>query len=84
MCEVSPSGDRITADSQEKIENLAQVRTTIPKDLLKVINDSLGLFKPPDSEPPEKEVKHHIQLTERSCPIKRSPYPLSAQKIEAL
>ena len=74
----------VTADSQEEIENLAQVRAAMPEDLLKVVDDSPRLFEPPDSEPPEREVKHHIKLTEGSCPIKRSPYPLSAQKIEAL
>ena len=56
----------------------------MPSDLLKVVDDSPRLFAPPDSEPPEREVKHHIQLAPGACPIKRSPYPLSVQKIEAL
>ena len=87
--DLAPSGDQVilcsvTADSQEEIESLAQVRAAMPSDLLKVVDNSPRLFAPPDSEPPEREVKHHIQLAPGACPIKRSPYPLSVQKIEAL
>ena len=49
-----------------------------------MVNRAEKLFDPPDSEPPERSVKHHIQLLPDTVPIKRRPYPLAAPKLKEM
>ena len=74
----------VTADTPAEEEDLRKAREAMPPDLLAVVDSAPLLFAPPDSEPPERETKHHIKLLRDAAPIKRSPYPLSPPKLAAM
>ena len=74
----------VTADTPEEAEELRKAREAMPADLLAVVDGAPRLFAPPDSEPPERETKHHIKLVRDAAPVKRSPYPLSPPKLAAM
>jgi len=74
----------VTADTPEEAQELADFRATLPADLLAVIDAAPQLFAPPDAEPPQRSVKHHIRLLPDAVPLKRGPYPLSGPKLVAM
>ena len=74
----------VTANSPEETEQLRQFRAHLPDALNQVIDAAGNLFQPPDCEPPERGIQHHIKLINDAVPIKRRPYPLSGQKLTAM
>ena len=65
----------VTAATEEEKEELQAFRSELLPALLAVIDEFALLFAPPDREPPQREVKHHIHLIDGAVPIKRRPYP---------
>ena len=74
----------VTANSPEEQEQLQQLKASFPADLLAVVERAGQLFNPPDTEPPQREVKHSIKLVPDAVPVKRSPYPMSPKKLTAM
>ena len=74
----------VTANSIEDSQILQEFRDGLDKDLLEVIDRTPQLFAPPDREPPEREVKHHIRVHPDAVPIKRRPYPLPPHKLKEM
>ena len=74
----------VTADTPEEQEERVKFLESLADDLRKVVESAPILFSAPDAEPPEREVKHTIRLTPDSAPIKRRPYPLPINKLEAM
>ena len=74
----------VTAASLEERVAVEQFRTTLSPDLQKIVHASSKLFDPPDREPPERSVKHRIELLPDTVPIKRRPYPLAALKLKEM
>ena len=74
----------VTANSMEDSQILQEFRDGLDKDLLEVIDRTPQLFAPPDREPPEREVKHHIRVHPDAVPIKRRPYPLPPHKLKEM
>ena len=74
----------VTANSPAEAEELATFRAALPRDLLEVLDSVPQLSAPPDSEPPERSVKHHIRLVPDAVLLKRGPYPLSGAKLASM
>ena len=74
----------VTTATEEEKEELQAFRSELSPVLLAVIDESALLFAPPDREPPQREVKHHIHLIDGAVPIKRRPYPLLLHKLEEM
>ena len=74
----------VTANSPEEQEQLVYLKASFPEDLLIVVDQAESLFQPPDTEPPQRLVKHEIKLVPDAVPVKRSPYPMSPKKLTAM
>ena len=74
----------VTASTLDEKLAVEQFRASLPVDLREVVDDAAELFNPPDNEPPERTVKHLIQLLPDTVPIKRRPYPLAEPKLKEM
>ena len=74
----------VTADSMEEEKALQVFYDSLDSELLKVVRSFDAVFAPPDREPPNRPVKHVIDLNKDALPIKRRPYPLPPHKLDAM
>ena len=74
----------VTADSLEEEKQLQDFLNTLDPELREVVNTFDTIFAPPSHEPPNRAVKHHIELIKDALPIKRRPYPLPEHKLKAM
>ena len=66
----------VTAATDDEALQLESFKEGLAPDLRAVVEKHAPVFEPPDREPPEREVKHHIRLVQDAVPLKRRPYPL--------
>ena len=81
---VSSNHQGVTASGSEEAEELNTFLDNAPPPLKTVVSKHLSLFKPPDRDPPDRPVKHFIQVTPDCVPAARQPYPLAEIKLQAL
>ena len=74
----------VTASGEDEEEQLKEFKASLPKDLLKIVDDHPNLFAPPDRIPPERSVKHYIHVSPSTIPTRSSPYNLSGSRLEAM
>ena len=68
----------------EEEKQLQDFLNTLDPELHEVVNTFDTIFAPPSHEPPNRVVKHHIELIKDALPIKRRPYPLPEYKLKAM
>ena len=81
---VSSNHQGVTASGSEEAEELNTFLDNAPPPLKTVVSKHLSLFKPPDRDPPDRPVKHFIQVPPDCVPAARQPYPLAEIKLQAL
>ena len=74
----------VTAGTPEEEERKAEILKTIDVDLVALIQTFPRLFEPPDSIPPERSIKHHIHLKPNAAPVRRAPYMVGREKLQAM
>ena len=66
----------VTASSFAEAEELNNFVQSLPSDFIKIVNEFLQMFQPPDRDPPSRSVKHYICVPPDVVPAARRAYPL--------
>ena len=74
----------VTASGQEEKEKLQEFLDSIAPDLRNVVEEFPQLFAPPDTDPPQRPVKHYIYVSPDTVPAARRAYPLGDVKKDAM
>ena len=74
----------MTASGKEEQELFRAFMEQVSSELAAVIEEFPSLFEPPDSEPPERTVRHRILVPAEYVPAARPAYPLSDSKKQAM
>ena len=74
----------VTGHSEEEGELRKEFLASLPSEVATLTERFPRLFMPPESVPPERAVKHHIQLKPNVLPIRRSPYLVGGEKLVAM
>ena len=81
---VSRTLHSVTAGTAAEKEEQEQILKGMDAEMASLVHEFPNLFKPPDSVPPERLVKHHIHLKPNALPVRRSPYLVGGEKLQAM
>ena len=74
----------VTASGDHEKKKLAELLDSIQPDLRKIFDSVPYVLAPPDRDPSERLVKHHIFVSTSCVPAARSAYPMGDTKLEAM
>ena len=78
------AGHSVTATTPLDVEQNEEIIGKLDSRLQELVKKFPVVFSPPDSIPPEREVKHAIRLKPFMIPVRRAAYLLSSEKCEAM
>ena len=74
----------VTASGNNEKKKLAELLDSVQPDLREIFDSMPCVLAPPNRDPPERLVKHHIFVSTSCVPAARSAYPMGDTKLEAM
>ena len=74
----------VTAGTPEEEGKREEWLESLEPELASLVREFPRLFQPPDAVPPDRTVKHRIQLKPNAVPVRRAPYIVGGEKLQAM